>query len=95
VASFPNAPAQRTTPRPQSTVAISGNGATLTLLVGVNGFGRIGPNLWQTVDAQAPGGISGIEIVALNDLTDNASSHTCSGRPDPRPTAIRGQHLER
>jgi len=35
--------------------------------VGINGFGRIGRNLWRAVDA-SPG--SDIEIVAVNDLTD-------------------------
>src|SRR5699024_2257467 len=37
---------------------------------GVNGFGRIGRNFWRA--AQAANG-SGIEIVAVNDLTDRAT----------------------
>jgi len=39
--------------------------------VGVNGFGRIGRNFWRAVDAQRQAGKSDIEIVAVNDITDN------------------------
>ncbi len=42
----------------------------MTIRVGVNGFGRIGRNFWRA--AQAASG-SGIEIVAVNDLTDRAT----------------------
>ncbi|GAA3757150.1 glyceraldehyde 3-phosphate dehydrogenase [Spinactinospora alkalitolerans] len=42
----------------------------MTIRVGVNGFGRIGRNFWRAV--QAAGG-SEVEIVAVNDLTDNAT----------------------
>jgi len=38
----------------------------VTIRVGVNGFGRIGRNLWRAVAA----GSSDIEIVAVNDLTN-------------------------
>ncbi|GAB3466011.1 type I glyceraldehyde-3-phosphate dehydrogenase [Streptomonospora sediminis] len=41
----------------------------MTIRVGVNGFGRIGRNFWRA--AQAAG--SEVEIVAVNDLTDNAT----------------------
>jgi glyceraldehyde 3-phosphate dehydrogenase len=41
--------------------------------VGVNGFGRIGRNFWRAVDAQRRAGTSDIEIVAVNDITDNAT----------------------
>jgi glyceraldehyde 3-phosphate dehydrogenase len=41
--------------------------------VGVNGFGRIGRNFWRAVDAQRSAGTSEIEIVAVNDITDNAT----------------------
>ncbi len=41
--------------------------------VGVNGFGRIGRNFWRAVDAQRLAGTSDIEIVAVNDITDNAT----------------------
>ncbi|MDX6212653.1 MAG: hypothetical protein QOF82_1740, partial [Frankiales bacterium] len=39
----------------------------MTIRVGINGFGRIGRNFYRAVAAN-PG--SGIEIVAVNDLTD-------------------------
>jgi glyceraldehyde 3-phosphate dehydrogenase len=39
----------------------------------VNGFGRIGRNFWRAVDAQRVAGTSDIEIVAVNDITDNAT----------------------
>nr|WP_218903412.1 type I glyceraldehyde-3-phosphate dehydrogenase [Streptomonospora nanhaiensis] len=42
---------------------------TVTIRVGVNGFGRIGRNFWRA--ARAAG--SEVEIVAVNDLTDNAT----------------------
>ncbi|MFC3994504.1 type I glyceraldehyde-3-phosphate dehydrogenase [Nocardiopsis sediminis] len=41
----------------------------MTIRVGVNGFGRIGRNVWRA--AQAAG--DEVEIVAVNDLTDNAT----------------------
>ncbi len=41
----------------------------MTIRVGVNGFGRIGRNLWRAVAANH----SDIEIVAVNDLTDTAT----------------------
>ncbi|HEY8371608.1 MAG TPA: type I glyceraldehyde-3-phosphate dehydrogenase [Pseudonocardiaceae bacterium] len=41
----------------------------MTVRVGVNGFGRIGRNFWRAVDALE----HDIEIVAVNDLTDNAT----------------------
>ncbi|WP_137147529.1 type I glyceraldehyde-3-phosphate dehydrogenase [Mycolicibacterium sp. CR10] len=46
----------------------------MTIRVGVNGFGRIGRNFFRALDAQkALGQNTDIEIVAVNDLTDNAS----------------------
>jgi glyceraldehyde 3-phosphate dehydrogenase len=45
----------------------------VTVRVGVNGFGRIGRNFWRAVDAQRAAGTSDIEIVAVNDITDNAT----------------------
>ena len=45
----------------------------MTVRVGVNGFGRIGRNFWRAVDAQRAAGTTDIEIVAVNDLTDNAT----------------------
>jgi len=45
----------------------------MTVRVGVNGFGRIGRNFWRAVDAQKAAGTADIEIVAVNDITDNRS----------------------
>ena len=45
----------------------------MTVRVGVNGFGRIGRNFWRAVDAQRKAGTSEIEIVGVNDITDNAT----------------------
>ena len=41
----------------------------MTVRVGINGFGRIGRNFFRAVQAQG----ADIEIVAVNDLTDNAT----------------------
>jgi glyceraldehyde 3-phosphate dehydrogenase len=46
----------------------------VTVRVGVNGFGRIGRNFFRALAAQqALGSSRDIEIVAVNDLTDNAT----------------------
>ena len=46
----------------------------MTVRVGINGFGRIGRNFYRAVAAQqAEGKATDIEIVAVNDLTDNKS----------------------
>jgi glyceraldehyde 3-phosphate dehydrogenase len=46
----------------------------VTIRVGVNGFGRIGRNFYRALAAQqAEGEATDIEIVAVNDLTDNAT----------------------
>ncbi len=45
----------------------------MTVRVGVNGFGRIGRNFWRAVDAQRAAGGTDVEIVAVNDITDNAT----------------------
>ena len=45
----------------------------MTVRVGVNGFGRIGRNFWRAVQAQKQAGNTEIEIVAVNDITDNAT----------------------
>jgi len=42
---------------------------TVTVRVGINGFGRIGRNFYRAVQASG----ADIEIVAVNDLTDNAT----------------------
>ncbi|WP_283132853.1 type I glyceraldehyde-3-phosphate dehydrogenase [Rhizohabitans arisaemae] len=41
----------------------------MTIRVGINGFGRIGRNFWRAVQASG----ADIEVVAVNDLTDNAT----------------------
>ena len=46
----------------------------MTIRVGVNGFGRIGRNFYRALAAQkAEGKSTDIEIVAVNDITDNAT----------------------
>ncbi len=46
----------------------------MTVRVGINGFGRIGRNFYRALLAQqAAGTDTDIEVVAANDLTDNAS----------------------
>jgi glyceraldehyde 3-phosphate dehydrogenase len=49
----------------------------VTIRVGVNGFGRIGRNFYRAVealgDSETAFGNEAIEIVAVNDLTDNAT----------------------
>ncbi|WP_214414575.1 type I glyceraldehyde-3-phosphate dehydrogenase [Sphaerisporangium fuscum] len=41
----------------------------MSIRVGINGFGRIGRNFWRAVAASG----KDIEVVAVNDLTDNAT----------------------
>ena len=46
----------------------------MTIRVGVNGFGRIGRNFYRALATQkAEGKNTDIEIVAVNDLTSNAT----------------------
>jgi glyceraldehyde 3-phosphate dehydrogenase len=46
----------------------------VTVRVGVNGFGRIGRNFFRALESQkAQGGSTDIEVVAVNDITDNAT----------------------
>jgi glyceraldehyde 3-phosphate dehydrogenase len=45
----------------------------VTVRVGINGFGRIGRNFFRAVRALDQAGAADIEIVAVNDLTDNNS----------------------
>ena len=45
----------------------------MTVRVGVNGFGRIGRNFFRAIEAQKALGTTDIEVVAVNDLTDNAT----------------------
>ena len=43
----------------------------MTVRVGVNGFGRIGRNFWRAAAAQKAAGTADVEIVGVNDITDN------------------------
>jgi glyceraldehyde 3-phosphate dehydrogenase len=45
----------------------------VTVRVGINGFGRIGRNFYRALLGQQEQGISGVEVVAVNDITDNAT----------------------
>jgi glyceraldehyde 3-phosphate dehydrogenase len=46
----------------------------VTVRVGINGFGRIGRNFFRALEAQkAQGASTDIEVVAVNDITDNAT----------------------
>lgn len=45
----------------------------MTVRVGINGFGRIGRNFYRALLAQQEQGTADIEVVAVNDLTDNAT----------------------
>ncbi|MBJ8341239.1 type I glyceraldehyde-3-phosphate dehydrogenase [Antrihabitans sp. YC3-6] len=43
----------------------------MAVRIGVNGFGRVGRNFFRALDAQRAEGNADLEIVAVNDLTDN------------------------
>ncbi|HZC11121.1 MAG TPA: glyceraldehyde 3-phosphate dehydrogenase NAD-binding domain-containing protein, partial [Mycobacterium sp.] len=46
----------------------------MTVRVGINGFGRIGRNFYRALlTQQAEGASTDIELVAVNDITDNAT----------------------
>jgi glyceraldehyde 3-phosphate dehydrogenase len=45
----------------------------VTVRVGINGFGRIGRNFYRALLAQQEQGITDVEVVAVNDITDNAT----------------------
>ncbi|MCV7442276.1 glyceraldehyde-3-phosphate dehydrogenase [Mycobacterium paraense] len=45
----------------------------MTVRVGINGFGRIGRNFYRALLAQQEQGTADIEVVAVNDITDNAT----------------------
>jgi glyceraldehyde 3-phosphate dehydrogenase len=45
----------------------------MTIRVGVNGFGRIGRNFFRALEAQKAQGTADIEVVAVNDIADNAT----------------------
>jgi len=43
----------------------------MTVKIGINGFGRIGRNIFRAIDKDAT--FADVEVVAINDLTDNAT----------------------
>jgi glyceraldehyde 3-phosphate dehydrogenase len=45
----------------------------VTVRVGINGFGRIGRNFYRALLAQQEKGGADIEVVAVNDITDNST----------------------
>ena len=45
----------------------------MTVRVGINGFGRIGRNFYRALLAQREQGSADIDVVAVNDITDNAT----------------------
>jgi glyceraldehyde 3-phosphate dehydrogenase len=45
----------------------------VTVRVGINGFGRIGRNFYRALLAQQEQGTADIEVVAVNDITDNST----------------------
>ncbi|HZC54124.1 MAG TPA: type I glyceraldehyde-3-phosphate dehydrogenase [Mycobacterium sp.] len=45
----------------------------MTVRVGINGFGRIGRNFYRALLAQQEQGIADVEVIAVNDITDNTT----------------------
>ncbi len=45
----------------------------MTVRVGINGFGRIGRNFYRALLAQREQGVADIEVIAVNDITDNST----------------------
>jgi glyceraldehyde 3-phosphate dehydrogenase len=45
----------------------------VTVRVGINGFGRIGRNFYRALLAQQEQGAADIEVIAVNDITDNST----------------------
>jgi glyceraldehyde 3-phosphate dehydrogenase len=45
----------------------------VTVRVGINGFGRIGRNFYRALLAQQEQGIADVEVIAVNDITDNTT----------------------
>jgi glyceraldehyde 3-phosphate dehydrogenase len=45
----------------------------VTVRVGINGFGRIGRNFYRALLAQEEQGTADIEVIAVNDITDNST----------------------
>ncbi|GAB7146285.1 type I glyceraldehyde-3-phosphate dehydrogenase [Mycobacterium riyadhense] len=45
----------------------------MTVRVGINGFGRIGRNFYRALSAQKEQGTADVEVIAVNDITDNST----------------------
>jgi glyceraldehyde 3-phosphate dehydrogenase len=45
----------------------------VTIKIGINGFGRIGRNVFRALEKQRAEGTADIEVLAVNDITDNAT----------------------
>jgi glyceraldehyde 3-phosphate dehydrogenase len=45
----------------------------VTVRIGINGFGRIGRNVFRALEKQRAEGTADIEVLAVNDITDNAT----------------------
>ncbi|GAA4923730.1 glyceraldehyde 3-phosphate dehydrogenase [Actinomycetospora succinea] len=43
----------------------------MTVRIGINGFGRIGRNVFRALEKQRAAGTADIEVLAVNDITDN------------------------
>ena len=43
----------------------------MTVRIGINGFGRIGRNVFRALEEQRAAGKADIEVLAVNDITDN------------------------
>jgi glyceraldehyde 3-phosphate dehydrogenase len=43
----------------------------VTVRIGINGFGRIGRNVFRALEKQRAAGTADIEVLAVNDITDN------------------------
>nr|WP_218890849.1 type I glyceraldehyde-3-phosphate dehydrogenase [Actinomycetospora corticicola] len=43
----------------------------VTIKIGINGFGRIGRNVFRALEVQRAAGTADIEVLAVNDITDN------------------------
>ena len=43
----------------------------MTVRIGINGFGRIGRNVFRALEKQRAQGTADIEVLAVNDITDN------------------------
>jgi glyceraldehyde-3-phosphate dehydrogenase/erythrose-4-phosphate dehydrogenase len=63
----------------------------MTIRLGINGFGRIGRNFYRALLAQLAPGAADIEVVAVNDITDNGHAGASAEVRLDRPVATRRQ----